>query len=257
MNRVDGKVTLITGGGSGIGAATARVFVDAGAQVILTDVNTDNGRKVAAELGNRARYLPQDVTQPESWQRVIEDITNVEGRLDVLVNNAGVARPENIETMSLEDWHSVMRVNLDGVFLGLQAAVKVMKDKGGSIINISSIMGLVGGAGPAYNASKGGVRILSKSVMSYCARMGYSIRVNSVHPGYIWTPMVQGGVERAAEYFPGGDPETIKAEIISRHPIGRMGKPEEIAKGVLFLASDDASFVTGAELVIDGGYTAV
>ena len=257
MNRLDGRVALITGGASGIGAATSKRLADAGASVVLTDVNDAAGRDVAGAIGNRARFLHQDVTSPASWQSVVADVLAHEGKLDVLVNNAGVARPENIEEMSLADWHAVMSVNLDGVFLGLQAAVKAMKEKGGSIVNISSIMGMVGGGGPAYNASKGGVRVLTKSVMAYCARMGYKIRVNSVHPGYIWTPMVQGGLARAAEFFPGADPALMKAEIIGRHPIGRLGEPEEIAKGILFLASDDASFITGSELVIDGGYTAV
>ena len=257
MNRVDGKVALVTGGASGIGAATATVLVQAGAQVVLTDLDEARGRALAGELGNRARFMSQDVTSPEHWQRVVEDVLAHEGKLDVLVNNAGVARPEDIETMTLEDWHGVMRVNLDGVFLGLQAAVKAMKARGGSIVNISSIMGMVGGAGPAYNASKGGVRTLTKSVMAYCARMGYAIRVNSVHPGYIWTPMVQGAVAQASDFFPGTTPDELKADLISKHPIGRLGEPMEIARGVLFLASDDSSFMNGAELVIDGGYTAV
>ena len=257
MNRVDGKVALVTGAASGIGAATARVLADAGARVVITDVNEAGGSTVASKIGERARFVRQDVTQPASWREVLADITALEGRLDVLVNNAGVARAENIETMTLADWHAVLSVNLDGVFLGMQAAVNAMKESGGAIVNISSIMGLVGGAGPAYNASKGGVRLLTKSVMAYCARMGYPIRVNSVHPGYIWTPMVEGGLDQAAQFFPGSDPAALKAELIGRHPIGRFGEPEEIARGVLFLASDDASFITGSELVIDGGYTAV
>ena len=181
------------------------------------------------------------------------------GKLDVLVNNAGIsgAGLGVFEDQSFENWRKVLSINLDGVFLGTQRAVIAMKDSGGgSIVNISSVMGLVGGAGAAYNASKGGVRLLTKSVAVHCGTMGYNIRVNSVHPGYIWTPMVSGIVDVAppeANLTEDG----LKAMLIEKHPIGRLGVPEDIARGVLFLASDDSAFMTGSELVIDGGYTAV
>ena len=153
-----------------------------------------------------------------------------------------------------EAWRRVMAINLDSVYLGCHAAVGAMKEKGGSIINISSIMGIVAGAGPAYNASKGGVRLLTKSVAVHCGNMGYPVRCNSIHPGFIWTPMVRNIVNVSEEYT---TEEELYEMLRLRHPIGRLGEAEDIAKGVAFLASDDSAFMTGSELVIDGGYTAV
>jgi NAD(P)-dependent dehydrogenase (short-subunit alcohol dehydrogenase family) len=173
------------------------------------------------------------------------------GRLDIAVNNAGVALAGDVEHASLEQWRWLMSINLDGVFLGAKHAIAAMKRTGGSIINISSIEGIIGDANlAAYNASKGGVRIFTKSAALYCAKAGYKIRVNSIHPGYIWTPMV----EQLLQTQP--DPEAAKAYIAGLHPAGRLGEPDDIAYGVLYLASDESKFVTGAELVIDGGYTA-
>jgi NAD(P)-dependent dehydrogenase (short-subunit alcohol dehydrogenase family) len=258
MNRVDGKVAIVTGGGSGIGAATSRLIAAAGGRVIVTDIDESAARAVAAGIDG-AVAAHHDVTSESDWQRVI-DLTIVKfGKLDILVNNAGVsgAGMGSLEDLSLANWHRIIAVNLDSVFIGTRQAVVVMKDAGGgAIVNISSVMGMVGGAGAAYNASKGGVRLLTKSVAVHCGTMGYNIRVNSVHPGYIWTPMVRGIVDvMPAEA--NMTEEGLQALLIEKHPIGRLGVAEDIAKGVLFLASDDASFMTGSELVIDGGYTAV
>ncbi|MDH5738632.1 MAG: SDR family NAD(P)-dependent oxidoreductase, partial [Gammaproteobacteria bacterium] len=196
MNRVDDKVALVTGGGSGIGEATSRLLAKAGARVVVTDRDYDAARQTEEAIlqeGGQAIALQHDVIQEDQWQSVVATTLDQFGQLDVLVNNAGVsgAGTGTFEETTLAGWHSVIQVNLDAVFLGTQKAVSVMKEKGGSIVNISSIMGLVGGAGAAYNASKGGVRLLTKSVALYCGQNGYPIRVNSVHPGYVWTPLVR------------------------------------------------------------------
>lgn len=262
MNRVDGKVAIVTGGGSGIGAATCRLMAAAGASVVVTDVNALAAGEIAKEIlesGGKALALHHDVVDEAQWDSVIEKTLADFGKLDVLVNNAGIsgAGLGPFEEQSLESWRRILSINLDGVFMGTQRAVLVMKESGGgSIVNISSILGIVGSSGVAYSASKGGVRLLTKSVAAHCGAMGYKVRVNSVHPGYIWTPMVAGIVDSA----PPEDnltEEGLKAMLLEKHPIGRLGVADDIARGVLFLASDDSSFMTGAELVIDGGYTAV
>ncbi len=262
MNRVDGKVALVTGGGSGIGAASARLLAEAGARVVVTDVNEEGVAEVVADIEStdgRALGLTQDVTIEAEWERVMAATRSEFGRLDVLVNNAGIsgAGKDNIETETLDEFRAVMNVNIDGVFLGCQKAIALMKETGGgSIVNVSSIYGLVGGGGPAYHSSKGAVRLLTKSVAVYCGNQGYQIRANSVHPGFIWTPMLAAALDRR---LPDENmtEEGMKAMLAERHPIGRTGEAIEIARGILFLASDDSSFMTGAELVIDGGYTAV
>jgi len=261
MNRVDGKTAIVTGAGSGIGKATSRLLSQAGARVVVTDIDARAAGETAREIeadGGAALALHHDVTSEVHWGAVIDKTLAEYGQLDVLVNNAGIsgAGLGTFEDQTFENWHKVMSINLDGVFLGTQRAVLAMKDSGGSIVNISSVMGIVGGAGAAYNASKGGVRLLTKSVAVHCGTMGYKIRVNSVHPGYIWTPMIANIVDIApaeANLTEDG----LRAMLVERHPIGRLGEPEDIARGVLFLASDDSSFMTGSELVIDGGYTAV
>jgi len=261
LNDVHGKVAIVTGGGSGIGEASAILLAAAGADLVVTDINETTGEETVETIkdqGGRAIFVRHDATKEAAWRQVCEATLAEYGRLDVLVNNAGITGAElpPFEETTLANWQQVMSINLDAVFLGTQKAVLLMKDTGGgSIINLSSVMGIVGGAGAAYNASKGGVRLLTKSVAVHCGKMGYNIRVNSVHPGYIWTPMVRKLVDVIDE---GNITEAgLRAMLTEQHPIGRLGVAEDIARGVLFLASDDSSFMTGSELVIDGGYTAV
>lgn len=248
--RVAGKTALVTGGASGIGAAIATVLSEEGARVVISDLDEDKGSKLAGGLAD-ATFQRHDVTVESEWEALVATITDRFGSLDILVNNAGVmpaAKP--IEETSYDEWKRVMSVNMDGVFLGVKHGILAMKEQGGSIVNLSSIMGLIGESiVGAYSASKGGVRLLTKSAAIECANLGYPIRINSVHPGYI-----DGGMFAAmAEEF-GAD--SIRRRFAARTPMKRLGKPEEIAKGVLFLVSDDSSFATGSELVLDGGYTA-
>ncbi len=254
MARLENKVALVSGGASGLGQAQCLVMAREGASVVVTDINLEGAQAVADEIkakGGNAMALHQDVTQEARWEEVIASTVEQYGKLDILVNNAGIGAGGNAEDCTLEDWRLVMSVNLDAVFLGTKHAIRAMKQTGGgSIINISSIMGLIGAAGSgAYNASKGGVKLLTKSSALYCANAKYGIRVNSVHPGYVYTPLVQ-------RFFDRPDGESAEQNLIDLHPIGRLGQPEDIANGVLYLASDESSFVTGSELVIDGGYTA-
>jgi NAD(P)-dependent dehydrogenase (short-subunit alcohol dehydrogenase family) len=254
--RVAGKVVLVTGGASGIGLASAEACAREGAVVVISDVNVGEGETQAKRLtaqGLKVEFLQQDASSEPDWKRVVDEIIKRHGHLDVLVNNAGIAAIAPIEQETLAGWRRTQAVNMEGVFLGTREAVRVMKERGGSIINISSIEGIIGEPMvPAYNASKGGVRIFTKSAAIYCAQQGYRIRVNSVHPGYIGTPLVAN----ALGVLPPDEVAALQQELISRIPLGRMGVPREIANGVLFLASDESSYMTGSELVIDGGYTA-
>jgi NAD(P)-dependent dehydrogenase (short-subunit alcohol dehydrogenase family) len=253
--RLKDKVALITGAGAGIGEATARRFAEEGALVIVTDINADAAVRVAAEIaaaGGRAEARTQDVTDEALWESLVQDIVATFGTLDVLVNNAGIALPGNVEEATLADWRTTQAVNGESVFMGTRAAVAVMKERGGSIINISSIEGMVGEANvPAYNYSKGGVRIFTKSAALHCSAQGYPIRVNSVHPGFILTAMVEEGI--------GSMPQEVQQEMNERLmreiPLKSMGEPLDIANGCLFLACDESKYMTGSELVIDGGYT--
>lgn len=254
MKRVSGKVALVTGGALGLGRATAMLLAREGAQVVVSDLKEAEGRAVADEIvdaGGEAIFIRHDVSLESDWDNAVALAQSRFGRLSVLVNNAGVGIPGDAEHTTLEQWRQLMSVNLDAVFIGTKRAIAAMKGGGGSIINVSSIEGLIGDPNlAAYNASKGGVRIFSKSAALYCAKAGYGIRVNSIHPGYIWTPMVQHYLEMQP------DPAAAKEFLVSLHPIGRLGEPDDIAYGVLYLASDESKFMTGAELVIDGGYTA-
>ena len=255
MDRVRNKVALITGGAMGIGRACAELLAAEGAAVLITDRAVREGQAAAAAIGStgaRAEFVEHDVTREDGWTRAVARAVAAFGKLDILVNNAGIGRSGDVEHTTFEEWRTTLAVNLDGVFLGIKHAIPAMRDAGGgSIINMSSIEGLVGDpALAAYNASKGGVRLLTKSAALYCARSGTKIRVNSVHPGYIWTPMVQ----RAAEAS--GNADAMRRTLESLHPVGHLGEPMDVAYGVLYLASDESKFVTGTELVIDGGYTA-
>lgn len=251
--RVEGKVALVTGAGSGLGAESARRLAREGAALVVTDISAEAGQAVAdgiADDGGKVLFLPQDVADEVRWAEVVAEALKAFGRLDVLVNNAGVAGGGPLLETTFEAWRQLMAINLDGVFLGMKAVAPVMVEAGrGSIINLSSILGKVGSPGaPAYCASKGGVALLTKATALELAPFG--VRVNSVHPGFIETPMVAGAlrdVENANE---------MRDIIISRHAMGRLGVPREIADGIVFLASDESSFMTGSELVIDGGYTA-
>jgi NAD(P)-dependent dehydrogenase (short-subunit alcohol dehydrogenase family) len=248
--RVAGKVALITGGASGLGAESARRLAREGAKVVLTDLSADAGEALAREIGDAAIFLTQDVTDEARWTEVVAETKKAFGRLDILVSSAGIGEGTPLMEQGLAEWRRVIAINLDGVFLGMRACAPAMVEAGGgSIINISSILGKVGQPGAAaYCASKGGVLMLTKSAALEWAPAG--IRVNSVHPGYIDTPMVSGAIQRSE------NGNEMKELIISRHALGRLGMAREIADGIVFLASDESSFMTGAELVIDGGYTA-
>ena len=248
--RLAGKVALISGGARGMGAEEARLFTREGAKVVFGDVLEAEGKAVEEEIraaAGDARFVRLDVTREDDWARAVETTERLYGRLDILVNNAGIGGGRRIEETTLEEWERTMAVNSTGVFLGTRAVIPAMRRAGGgSIVNISSQLGLVGtdNSSPQYQASKGAVRLLTKATAIQYARDG--IRANSVHPGPIVTPMTE---RRRA------DPETYRL-MLSRIPLGRYGRPEEIALGVLYLASDEAAFVTGSELVIDGGWTA-
>ena len=248
--RLQDKVAVISGGARGMGASEARIFAREGAKVVIGDVLDAEGRQLEAEInetGGECVFVHLDVTQESEWQRAIETAVTRYGKLDILVNNAGIVLRGILEDTSGDDWDRVMSVNAKGVFFGTKAAIPEMrKAGGGSIINISSISGMVGqdAIQPVYNASKGAVRIFTKSAAIQYAKEG--IRVNSVHPGAIDTSMAE---ERLA------NPE-LQRETVAKIPMGRTAHPDEVAYGVLFLASDESSFMTGSELVIDGGYTA-
>jgi 3(or 17)beta-hydroxysteroid dehydrogenase len=254
--RVAGKVVLITGGASGIGLASAEACAREGAIVVISDVNVAEGEKHARRLaadGLKVEFIQQDATSEADWRRVVDDVIKRHGHLDVLVNNAGIVAIVTIEEETLAGWRRTQAINMEGVFLGTREAIRAMKQRGGSIINISSMEGIIGEPlTPAYNASKGGVRIFTKSAALHCAKQGYGIRVNSVHPGYIGTPLVANAVGA----LPPDEAVALQQDLIGRVPLGRFGEPREIASGVLFLASDESSYMTGSELVIDGGYTA-
>jgi NAD(P)-dependent dehydrogenase (short-subunit alcohol dehydrogenase family) len=246
--RLDGKVALISGGARGQGAAEGKLFTREGAKVVLGDVLDADGQQTAREIqaaGGSAVYVHLDVTQETDWQNAVGVAVRNFGRLNILVNNAGILRMEGIEDTTLEIWNRVIAVNQTGVFLGMRHAIPAIRQAGGgSIINISSIAGLIGvGGAAAYQATKGAVRILTKSAAVQYAKE--NIRINSIHPGVITTLMVTRGI----------DPEARKL-FEQATPLGREGSAEEIANGALFLASDESSYMTGAELVLDGGYTA-
>jgi 3(or 17)beta-hydroxysteroid dehydrogenase len=251
--RLAGKVALITGAASGIGADCARLFAGEGAQVVLTDVQDAKGEAVAAEVGGS--YLHHDVADEAAWTAGVDAAVARHGRLDIVINNAGVFIGQTIEDTDLDTWNKVLSINLTGVMLGCKHGIAAMKvnpgGPAGAIVNVSSITGFIGlASAAAYTASKGGVRLLTKSVAVHCARQYRTIRCNSLHPGAIDTPMNQAAFDAS------GDPEGTRAFFSGVQPIGRMATSKEMAACALFLASDEASFVTGTELVADGGWLA-
>lgn len=254
--RLKGKTVFISGGASGIGAATARRCVEEGARVFIGDLNTEKAAALAESLGDAAGWTPLDVTSEASWVEAMAAAHKRFERLTTVVNSAGVSIPANIEQETLEGFHRTMAINLDGVFLGCKFGVAALKDGvGGSIVNLASTLGVRAGAiFPAYAASKGGVRLLTRSVALHCAAEGYDIRVNAVLPGAIHTEMVEGYI--AAGEASGGTRQAVIDGFATVHPMKRLGKPREPADAIVFLASDESSFTTGADLPVDGGYLA-
>ena len=252
MGRVDGKIALVTGAASGIGLQASLRLAGEGARVMMTDINVENGKNEAEKLGRNAEFLKLDITLEEDWISVLRETVKHFQSLDILVNSAGMVLIADVEQISLEDWRHVHAVNLDGTFLGCKHGVRVMKEFGaGSIINLSSVSGLIGGFNlAAYNSSKGAVRMLTKSVALHCARSGYGIRCNSIHPTFIETPMLDSMIQDAP------DPEKARQTLIRQVPLKRIGTTDDVAKMIVYLASDESTFVTGTEMVIDGGVVA-
>lgn len=252
MPRLENKVVLLSGGASGIGAASARLVVREGGKAMLADRDEAKGRAVAAELGEAAQFVPVDVTDEASWQKAVATTVETFGGLHGLLNAAGIGVRGSIEECTLAEYRRINDVNTLGTFLGCKAAIPAMKQSGGgSIVNISSVLGLRGAAhAVAYSASKGAVRTLTKNVALHCAQMKYNIRCNSVHPGYIDTPMIASRLEQTVGNMTG------RQQLEDLHPLGRLGQPEEVAQMILFLLSDESTFSTGSEFVCDGGLTA-
>ncbi len=245
--RLSGKVAVISGGCSGIGKATAIRFAEEGARVVIGDIDDRNSASIIEQiysLGSEAFFSKLDVTKEEDWANFFEYTVSTFGKVDVVVNSAGIAVEGNVEDVSFQDWYKELNVNMNGTFLGVKYAFKYLKGNGGSIINLSSIEGIVAHPGyAAYSAGKAAIRNLTKSAALHAGRSGYKIRVNSIHPGYIKTPMN------------GSDP--IELERLAKlHPIGFLGEAVDIANMALFLASDESKFATGAEFVVDGGFLA-
>ncbi len=253
MGRVSGKVALVTGGASGLGKATARALAREGAQVVIADMNEAGAKELAGELGGSALALRLDVRSEEDWQRAIAESVRAFGGLHVLVNNAGIVVARSIEDTTLEQLRSVLAVNVEGVFLGCKHAIPAMNAAGsGSIINLSSAAGLVGTPPfAAYSASKGAVRLLTKTVAGHCMLLGYPIRCNSIHPGGMDTPMVQS----LGSAFAGAGPSTLA--LLGKMAPSPGGQPEDVANLALFLASDEAKHLNGSEIAIDAGMTAL
>lgn len=258
MGRVEGKVAIVTGGSTGLGKATCLLLAEEGATVVVVDIQDGLGAETAAEIaggGGAARYIHMDVTSEDNVREVCAEVFKTYGSIDILVNNAGITgAPKPTHEITVEEWDQILNVDAKGVFLCTKHAVPYMKQSGGgSIVNISSVYGIVGGMDVPppflYHAAKGAVRVMSKSdAICYAAD---KIRVNSVHPGWLWTPMLENVGLNSTE-----GPEKFHARILSRLPLGHYGEPVDVAYGVLYLASDESKFVTGTELVIDGGYCA-
>jgi NAD(P)-dependent dehydrogenase (short-subunit alcohol dehydrogenase family) len=259
--RVAGKIALVTGGAQGLGEAAARMLAREGAKVAVSDVNAKGAEKIAASINQShpgaAIALAHDVTREDQWQAVIAEIERAFGGLHILINNAGIGGGSEVESTSLEVWRRIHLVDRESVFLGCKLSIPLMASTvkktglGGSIVNISSIAGIIAGHNmAAYNSAKAGVRHLSKSVALHCAKRGYNIRSNSVHPVFIATPILDNLVERFGK-------EEAYAKLGRQVPLGKIGEPDDIAYAVLYLASDESKFITGAELKVDGGISAM
>jgi len=252
MSRFEGKFAVISGGASGMGATTAKRFVEEGGSVITLDINKELGNKISEEIGESCEFFQADVSKAEDWKRLEEHLGNRFNEITSVINAAGISEPGTIEDETIEHWERVHAINGTSVFLGCQFAVKAMKERKGSIVNFAS--SLATRPKPfviSYNYSKAGVLVLTRTVALHCAEMGYDIRCNAVQPGAINTPMMQRYVE-AAE-----DPDQQLSEFAASHPMNRVGEPDEVVSAVLFLASDDSSFTTGDSISVDGGVIAI
>jgi NAD(P)-dependent dehydrogenase (short-subunit alcohol dehydrogenase family) len=264
--RLKGKVAFVSGGLRGIGLACVERFLAEGAEVVLSDLEAADGplaSEVMARLGQAASYVPANVASEDDWQRARDLVVERHGKLHILVNNAGIDLTGPVETLKMQDWRRIMDINVDGVFLGVKTFVPLMATsgqdfKGGSsIINVSSIMGMVGyNEVSAYNASKGAVRLFTKGIAVEFAQKQMPIRANSLHPGFVKTPLLAAGFQRWVDKGFAEKPQDLIDAVSGQTPVGRLADPSELAAGVFFLASEDASYMTGAELVIDGGWTA-
>jgi NAD(P)-dependent dehydrogenase (short-subunit alcohol dehydrogenase family) len=264
--RLKGRVAFVTGGLRGIGLAAVERFVAEGASVVISDLDAADSTAAAGvveRLGAAASYIAANVTGEDDWKRASDMVRERHGKLHILVNNAGIDLTGPVETLALADWRKIMAINVDGVFLGTKQFVPLMADSGGdvrggaSIINISSIMGLVGYAETsAYNASKGAVRLFTKAIAIEFATKKMPIRANSVHPGFVLTPLLHAGFQRWVDKGFAEKPQDLIDTMAATTPSGRLADPSEIAGAVFFLASEDSSYMTGAEVVVDGGWTA-
>jgi NAD(P)-dependent dehydrogenase (short-subunit alcohol dehydrogenase family) len=266
MNSLQGKVALISGAARGIGGETAQLMAKAGAKVVIGDVLDDRGRQTVAAInaaGGQAEYIHLDVTSPDDWTAAINLATGKFGKLDVLVNNAGVFIGKGIEEISLDEWNKLVAVNMTGVFLGTKMCAPALREAGNNsehgsaIVNLASIAGIVGSQlDPLYSMSKGGVTLFTKSTALEFGRKGYRIRCNSIHPGVIQTDMGEQTFVARAQRAGSNDIAPFRQSVINTIPQGRLGVPMDIAKGIVFLASDDAGYMNGAGLIVDGGVTA-
>ena len=256
MGRLSGKKAIISGGASGIGAATARHFINEGAQVVIGDINVEKGQAFAAQYGDELSFVELDVTSAQSWDDAIDLAQKHMGGLTSVINSAGVSIPIPIEDLSLEDFRHTMAINLDGTFLGTKVGIKALKAvEGSSIVNVASTLGHRGGSFvPAYCASKAGVLNLTRACALHCSENKYKVRINTISPGAIHTEMVDGYINAAVAA--GGTAEDVVGGFAELHPMKRLGTPDEAAHAIVFLASDESAYSTGIDIPVDGGYLA-